>query len=550
MDDEDYSQHILSPGASEMYEKACRAESTQIASVVVADNARNYNVPINGGSIAAPVFGDKIVNVVQNGAGSEELAIARGYRTLPLADIELCTQRCTRENSRTYTGRIGTRAVTVYLHRGNKQAKREWEEEIQASLRHFGNPWMMQLFAAASIPGIYAVIYHGDWIPIQEYLSAERLPLRRAEVRLKWSLIENCRSFRMMLLMYLSPKSQAFVRPETREIVYRSSERDDRSFDRGDGSRMALMNPPLRNKPLKSIYDMWRRNFDGWYEIKQRTWDGVAELYFDGTHESVSRRRGGIGERNFLSFTAEFVKLTKRSVRIMRRDVWILRQRRRFRVQIVHTLSVSRWLCQADHFLRRSRGIKREDLRFVGLRSVEVELFPVSLKMPHAFLFLAPPETVFLPGTVIQDVAYWSFHRDGSERLNAAEARARGLPTLTFNATIGTIAYPDSVYEEFRAIHKAMGFDPDSTEIADHLGYPILELIPPALPRGTKNHFFDEEWEDGDTSIQDLFPLVGFSDAESQSERGGTRFAGLTLIDLFLFFFVGIVAITETDWEW
>ncbi|KAJ7064464.1 hypothetical protein C8F01DRAFT_944788, partial [Mycena amicta] len=72
---------------------------------------------------------------------------------------------------------------------------------------------------------------------------------------------------------------------------------------------------------------------------------------------------------------------------------------------------------------------------------------------------------------------FWSLDPLGRERLSWKEARTRGFPRLIFLKDGDSWRWDTSVYEEIRAMHIAKGFDPDSQDIARHLGYPLFELV-------------------------------------------------------------------------
>jgi hypothetical protein len=56
------------------------------------------------------------------------------------------------------------------------------------------------------------------------------------------------------------------------------------------------------------------------------------------------------------------------------------------------------------------------------------------------------------------------------------DATALGFPTISLSTKIYGKSWDDSVYEGLRQFHQAKGFDPDSLDIARHLGEPFYQL--------------------------------------------------------------------------
>ncbi|KAF8181419.1 hypothetical protein K438DRAFT_1524280, partial [Mycena galopus ATCC 62051] len=99
---------------------------------------------------------------------------------------------------------------------------------------------------------------------------------------------------------------------------------------------------------------------------------------------------------------------------------------------------------------------------------------------PEGFLFLCPPEDFHIGDTMSfkwpDCPAYWSFDPSGTERLSADEAVSFGFPTLVLSRRISRFWWDANMYASLRRFHQAKGFDPDSQDVAQHLGYPLYEL--------------------------------------------------------------------------
>ncbi|KAJ6580617.1 hypothetical protein B0H19DRAFT_929387, partial [Mycena capillaripes] len=72
---------------------------------------------------------------------------------------------------------------------------------------------------------------------------------------------------------------------------------------------------------------------------------------------------------------------------------------------------------------------------------------------------------------------YWSLDASGTKRLSMDEAMRLGFPSLNLETTIIGTSWDASVYAGLRQFHRAKGFDPDSQDLARHLGLPLFQLV-------------------------------------------------------------------------
>ncbi|KAJ7486418.1 hypothetical protein B0H11DRAFT_1621890, partial [Mycena galericulata] len=98
---------------------------------------------------------------------------------------------------------------------------------------------------------------------------------------------------------------------------------------------------------------------------------------------------------------------------------------------------------------------------------------------PAGYLFVCPvdgfqtgPTTFRWPGCP----AYWSLDPSGAERLSADEAERLGFPSIKIATDVTVNSWDSSVYTGLRKFQQGKGFDPDSQDIARHLGYPLYRL--------------------------------------------------------------------------
>lgn len=69
--------------------------------------------------------------------------------------------------------------------------------------------------------------------------------------------------------------------------------------------------------------------------------------------------------------------------------------------------------------------------------------------------------------------AYWSLDPSGIERLSHWKANILGFPSLAFKMKIWGRSWDDSVYSGLRQFHRGKGFDPESQDVARHMGIPL-----------------------------------------------------------------------------
>ncbi|KAK7029963.1 hypothetical protein R3P38DRAFT_2621983 [Favolaschia claudopus] len=146
------------------------------------------------------------------------------------------------------------------------------------------------------------------------------------------------------------------------------------------------------------------------------------------------------------------------------------------------------WLSQANHILNRL-GVFSNTNNYALLHSVRfrVELEPKPQAAPgqtdwhslDAFLFLCPPES-FPVGPLSfkcpECVGYWSFDPSGLDRLSSEQAAELGFPKICSSVEGIFWHWSDTVYASLRQFHQGKGFDPDSQDLARHLGHPLYEL--------------------------------------------------------------------------
>jgi hypothetical protein len=116
----------------------------------------------------------------------------------------------------------------------------------------------------------------------------------------------------------------------------------------------------------------------------------------------------------------------------------------------------------------------------------EIRISTATQDEPSSYLFLCPTEDFQTGSSSFRwpdFLAYWSLDPAGRERLSEEEAIHSGFPSLRLETKLYGESWPASVYTGLHQFHQCKGFDPDSQDVARHLGDPLFqpsaELDPP-----------------------------------------------------------------------
>ncbi|KAF8146349.1 hypothetical protein K438DRAFT_524909 [Mycena galopus ATCC 62051] len=139
-------------------------------------------------------------------------------------------------------------------------------------------------------------------------------------------------------------------------------------------------------------------------------------------------------------------------------------------------------LSQANHILSRLQIT--DDYEKYGLvNGIDFTLhFPPYL--PNGYLFLCPLENFQTPEGLFQHAdahAYWSLDPSGTPRLSLAESIKCGFPAPQLKLRVSVCSWKWYPSYALRQFHLAKGFDPDSQDVAIHLGYPLYQTRCPQL---------------------------------------------------------------------
>ncbi|KAJ7738129.1 hypothetical protein B0H16DRAFT_1253752, partial [Mycena metata] len=71
---------------------------------------------------------------------------------------------------------------------------------------------------------------------------------------------------------------------------------------------------------------------------------------------------------------------------------------------------------------------------------------------------------------------YWSLDPEGLKALSTEEAERIGFPPFRLTTKVAGLSWDAYVYAGLRKFYQAKGFDPDSHEVALHLGLSLYQL--------------------------------------------------------------------------
>ncbi|KAJ7509614.1 hypothetical protein B0H11DRAFT_1846685 [Mycena galericulata] len=138
------------------------------------------------------------------------------------------------------------------------------------------------------------------------------------------------------------------------------------------------------------------------------------------------------------------------------------------------------WLSQATHILD---SLQITD-NYEEFRCVRVLEFRLRLKehLPDGYLFLCPLNDLQAPVDgffqITDSQAYWSLDTSGIQELSVEEALSLGFPAPVLQVELFGVNLREYEYSALRQFHQAKGFDPDSPDVARHLGYPFYQIYP------------------------------------------------------------------------
>ncbi|KAJ7096993.1 hypothetical protein C8R43DRAFT_1049041 [Mycena crocata] len=444
-----------------------------------------------------------VTNYITNGASG-----STDFKCIPLGDVDLRHEiRLSNmagivyripTSRKVYAARIEGRTsdMTVGIYLGSN-AENEWKNNITKydGLRH---PNIAQVYGTVTSSGLYATIYYGDLMPIQQFFWSHRsspiltvylhgyFGIAFAEVTKYVQSISRPRLTSASYTPWIRVSTGGLcidLEPcNTNQVIYPYTLSDDLSR-----TPITLLGPDKEATIISSV------TLDHFHEICYWFLSKMDDYALD---RDMLVLLGGIARLDSASSQNPLEIAHVPDCNIFRDSGW--RQRRacvetvenlmclengwtrvRYsgRLSLYRTVSVADamgfwWLVQANSVLRHLKGTTSyNDIVFAS--SVHYALEIDADELTEGYIFLCPLEHLGAgePSQFRRPEcpAYWA--RDPSGRENKTRLR----PAL-FKAEIWGWTWDETVYSGLRKFHAGKGFDPESKDVALHLGMPLYQL--------------------------------------------------------------------------
>ncbi|KAJ6518061.1 hypothetical protein C8R47DRAFT_4240 [Mycena vitilis] len=517
----DFSSTTLSPDDPEFASGTFSSDSARKQTGAESASGSGTEGPSYGGTIFSQahhfsVSGGTFTNVTHN-HNTVSTALSN-FRQIPLGDIDLrelrlergsgCFVRERQSTCRVYAARVEGRntGVTVAIYEGDgaKEVCKKWREDIYhySSLRH---PNFVQLWGVTTSSRIHAAIFHDDLIPFRHFRDLHGPVLVvyiHAYVTVEyWKSEEYFNSafdgsglyhHECSLWIHLStgrlcldpapgiserfgtkagidmksnpPALTALKAPETESMAVNSLKLDQYHWIcRCNLARNHSISVPASETVHLASLIYWPSGSQFQQSVQPAS---IAELDISVGNWWSSDMVGNVMQNGWTRYHFAGV-LTDLLV-----PFWLYRGQ----YNIWET-----WLSQANHlFSRLQITTHLEGYGLVDGVDYSIELHETGTKnLPIGYLFFCPsadfqigPSSFRWP----ECPAYWSLDPSGIECLSTEEATRLGFPSIQLKTRISLCSWDASVYAGLRQFHQAKGFDPDSQDVARHLGEPLLEL--------------------------------------------------------------------------
>ncbi|KAJ6561654.1 hypothetical protein B0H19DRAFT_1259317 [Mycena capillaripes] len=431
-------------------------------------------------------------------------AVPSDFRMISMGNIDLQSEhkihsddetgvanfRSTRASfRRVYSAKIDGRTsdMTVAMYQGDG-AEEEWRQDTARykSVRH---PNIVQIYGAATSHNMHATVFHGDLVPFRYFLELYRhspilIVYTYAYCYTEFEKVDKYFVSTSQYNLYLD-SCTFFIRHSTGRLCVDPVPDDDfHMFD------YRVFPASQTIKPLAALpKEAMAINFltlDQYHDI---CFLHVSQHRHFYASASTTLNLGAVifcSSGDQLNDSVEIVFLLEAEVSHgrsaggeMMENGWTRLHptevvAARFMIYLYRPRADASWLSQANHVFNRLQITSHfED--YVVLRQITFQLFipATTAKAPKGFLFVCP-QTHFQRGATSvrwpECPAYWSHDPSGIERLSTEEATRLGFPSMQFEMDVYGYSYDASVYAGLRQFHEAKGFDPDSQDVARHLG--------------------------------------------------------------------------------
>ncbi|KAF7328407.1 hypothetical protein MVEN_02556400 [Mycena venus] len=182
------------------------------------------------------------------------------------------------------------------------------------------------------------------------------------------------------------------------------------------------------------------------------------------------------------------------------------------------------WLPQANYvFSSLNISSNYERYRIVDGIEYRLSFRNTSEVSPEdGYLFLCPLANFHAPGstrfTHPNLAAYWSLDPSGTRRLNHWRATMLGFPSVEFKMKVWTRTWDENVYVGLQQFHRGKGFDPNTRDVARHMGIVLYESpwIDDQLEDVVQDEYIAKQAsQSGRTNLISEGEVIGYSSLKS-----------------------------------
>ncbi|KAJ7679418.1 hypothetical protein DFH06DRAFT_510731 [Mycena polygramma] len=463
------------------------------------------------------VSGGTFSNVTHN--YNSVSTVLSDFRSIRLGDIDLRqlrfeTNRFVRERRstcRVYAARVEGRksGVTVTIYEGDG-AKDKWREDISyySSLRH---PNVVQLWGVTTSCRIYAAVFHDDLISFEEFVHRRRdspvltVYMYAYRATAHWNLRpyfdSNLLHWSWGIIWIRASTGLLCVDPVQQDPMWHL-DRLPRWSEPINSHAPTFLDAPTTESAAISSLTLEHYHYICRVRLPQRGWISIstsvtvdlsALLYWPAGlqfQESVpiaslpdaetwsSPWRSWARSSPWNSWNISGDVMDNGWIRYPVEDTL----RGPSSTSSIRSYGIGTpWLSQANAIFRR-RGITTnlEDYGVVNSIEFWVGISKATEDLATAgYLFLCPIAHVQIASSSFcwpECPAYWSLDPNGINRLTTEKATQLGFPSITLATNIHVSSWDARVYAGLRQFHQGKGFDPDSQDVARHLGHPLYRL--------------------------------------------------------------------------
>ncbi|KAF7374230.1 hypothetical protein MSAN_00305800 [Mycena sanguinolenta] len=394
--------------------------------------------------------------------------------------------------------------VTVAVYHG-AGAQKEWRQDI-ARYRAIRHTNIVQLYGTASCGNIHAAVFHDELIPLQQIFDL----YKHSHLSTVYIYAYRDNEFRVVHdysqaifgHYLLGEDCTFFIRRSTGRFCTDLVPGDESVLGYADGLNEASTQRGLRflsgenpeatiiaALPLNHYHDICRWEFSTRRYIlvppsatvnigsvlhcpSDDTFDDVVEIAWL-PNAALPSYGGWYGSGDWSCFGELMIMADGwtrlKSNHIVDRTMWLS----------VRAWNYELWLSQANHIFTTLQ-ISSDFEDYVLVEQIYFNLSVSTTEaIPPGFLFLCPPhhfQTEECSFKWPDCPAYWSLDPSGTERLTSEEATNLGFPSFSLSTRVMGVSWDASVYAGLRQFHKGKGFDPDSQDVAQHLGHELYQL--------------------------------------------------------------------------